>query len=469
LNSTRNPSKAISIIGHIFFLSFLVWAVAFAEERFLAFDAAFYTFDLINAQNFAIQNDRYISYFTQFIALLFVKWGLSLKWVLMAYSITFGFWYYLMFLISNYILKNPKGVLLLIFSLCLALRYKHYAGHTEIVYAIMVASLLFIWVTTEKAKLAWYKPWMHWPILMSLCAWLYIIHPIIVVPLTVILIADVIKNEKWFDWTNWLSIVMVWLSFLLRFSFINAYETKRVGSLNKSFDVFLEPDKFPVVYELIMDYLSSEYLLVLLFFIISLGLLAINKRKLLATCLLLGTISIIAINIVSHSYLTNSIYIMLDGYMGMIGMTIGLSLIYGFEPYWQKPWLMILFSILILICAFQIYKKHDFFEQRLKTFDKTFELNPGEDKLFVDMKFYNWDKMWHPYGMAYESLMWTSLRGKEQGKLIYIDTKARKLNSADSPVMEKILPFDNDDQTLNENYFIWPRHGYSVTTKVGWN
>lgn len=436
----------------------------------MAFDAATYSFNFINNEKIHFLNERYISYLTQSPALLFIKMGFSFPTVLTVYSITFGLWYYLLFLITNYLLKNPKGVVLLIFSLCLTLRYKHYAGHTEIVFAIMVASQLFIWLTTDKAVLNWYKKWMEFPVIFLLCALLYIIHPVIVIPLTIILFADIIKNRRWTDWQNWLSIGFIWLTFVIRYLTINPYETKRAGRAGDSLDLLLNPGNYPIITDIIRDYYTTEYIFVFPLFIIALILLVFQKEYLLAVYLMLSSIALVILNMALHSYLGGKILILIDGYMGMLGMVYGLAIIYAFNKYFQKKWALVGLGLLIISCLYQIQEKHAFFEKRLEAFDKTFEMNPGHNKLFVRSKDFNWSKMWYPYSIHFETLMWTSWKGgKENSKFIFIGTKKHDYKPEDNPISRNIFPMDNKpDKYLNSKYFSLPDTVYFATEKVGW-
>ncbi|MFK7932510.1 MAG: hypothetical protein AB8G22_03315, partial [Saprospiraceae bacterium] len=222
--------RVITIIGHLFFSTFLFGCIWYYQERLLAFDAAYYTFHLLNYEEVFVKHNRYISYFTQGVGLGAIKSGASMKTVMMIYSGMFGVWYYAIFLFIRYVLKNYQAVLLLIFSLALTMRYKHYAGHTEITFAIAVATLLFAWMTARQENVAETQDrrylkdtsylnhrWYYWLGLLLICAWLYVIHPIIVLPLSAWFAADILYHNRWRDWRNWLSIGVVWATFAMKF------------------------------------------------------------------------------------------------------------------------------------------------------------------------------------------------------------------------------------------------------------
>ena len=437
------------------------------QERFLSFDAAFYSFSMLNLETFYQNNARYICYLTQCFAVLGIKADLSLQTVLTIYSVTFAFWYYLMFLFVRYVLNDVRGIMLLIFTLCLATRYKHYAGHTEVIIAEMFSVLLFVWLTADKSKMDCYKQWMYWAGLIGLCFILFFIHPVIVVPLMMILGADVIWHSRWKDGYNWASIAFVGFTFALRFVTLNSYETGRVDSIFSVQDVIFHPENFTHVYDIMCNYLFSEYVILLPVFILSLLVLAYKKRYFMSLYFLLCFIVLVLMNLLSHAYLSAYIYIMIDGYMGMLGMVIGLSIIYAFEDYVGSKIFLMLSALLIIISCYQINTKHHFFTDRLAAIERTFELQSGSKKLYVERTLFDWDKMWYPYGIHVEALMLTCMDGKAACKTMYVGPK-ELIKDKYTTVHDTIQVMDRSSAVINDRFFKWPSEPYTVAKEVGW-
>lgn len=458
----------VTVMGHLFFWAYLLWCILYFKERLFACDAASYTFNLVNNEAVFYKHNRHVAYLTQYPAVLAMKWDASLQTVLKIYSGMFGLWFYIIFLLIRYVLKNYQAVLLLLFSLCLTMRYKHYAGHTEITFAMAVGGLLFAWMTTRKEQLQWYRPWMHWVGLVFICGWLYTIHPIIVIPLSVWFAADILQHHRWKDWQNWLSIIIVWAVFALKFFEVSQdpYESGKVNSLSTSMDVFINYQDYPIIYEIIQDYFIGEYYLVFPLFVASLVWLCFRKKILLALFLLASFTALLALNIVVHSYLGGKVLIMVDGYMGMLGMVFGIAYLYAFTEQIKKVWVQLLFASIIIFSVHQIEVKHLFFKRRLQAHNKTFALNEPHRKLHIGLKDFNWQKMWYPYQVPLESLMLTSLEGKEYSKTTQVNPDwwpdQDVINSTN------FLDANKGVRRLNPRYFSLPEEGYFITDKVGW-
>ncbi|MEM7102844.1 MAG: hypothetical protein AAF502_06940 [Bacteroidota bacterium] len=462
-------NKLFGWIGHIFFLLMILGCIIYAPERMLDCDAGYYSFHVINTENYFVIHDRYINFIMQTPTIMAIKIGGGLGTVLATYSATGFALFYLLFIILYHGLRNSLAAILLVLGLCLTMRYKHYAGHTEITVAIAFSIMLFGWMSTDKSKLKWFKSWMHWPGLFLICFLLYGIHPIIVVPVCMILGADILMNNRWKDWPNWISLVIVIATFVMRFmtQVLNSeYESGKVSMMSSSQDVLLNWGKYPVVYEIVREYFTNQYFLIVPIFLLAIILLLVKRKWLTAPYLLSSAVILLAVVIVSHFDLRSRLLFIFDGYIGMLGTVFGLGILYGFKPWFNKLWFHLLLVGLIALSVIQIHEKHNFFENRLKAMDKTFEMNDNHPKLFVELKDFNWENMWYPYEVPLESLIWTSLRGKEHGKTIYVDASKYR-TTVDVDAIEGFYGFGKAGP-LNEKFFDLPEVKYKLTDKVAW-
>ncbi len=459
--------KYLSVLGHVFFWVMMCGCVVYAPERMLVCDAGYYTFHVINYETYYILHDRYINLIIQSPALAAIKLGGSLRTVLSVYSVTAFVFFYAIFNIIHYYLKEHWHGLLLILALILTMRYKHYAGHTEITCAIAVAILAFSWVSTEVERIK--SPLIYWGGLTLIASLLYVIHPIIVVPLMMMFGANVLYHNRWSDLKNWASIGLLLFAFVLKFYFEvfnNEYESGKVSKLNYFFDIIEKPSDYQVIFSLIKEYLFEQYYLIVPVFIFSLGLLFKSGKKLTSLYFLFCSLFILGLNITIHSYLRSRVLFMLDGYMGMLGMVFGLAMILAFRQHLNSIGRLLLFTIMIAWCVHQIEVAHLFFERRLEKMDKTFEMNNNHPLLFVELKDFNWEKMWFPFEVPLESMIWTSLRGKEHSKTIYVDASSYTTNKD----VESINGFYMFDKVvkLNDKFFQLNGQNYKITSEVGW-
>ncbi len=108
-----------AVTGHIFFLVLLLFSVFFYRERMLYSDPAFFSFLVIDGNDYSVALGRWGTVLSQAIPLFALQHGVSLEHFLQLYSASFILVYYLVFLIIHYGFKNASGSWMLILSLCL--------------------------------------------------------------------------------------------------------------------------------------------------------------------------------------------------------------------------------------------------------------------------------------------------------------------------------------------------------------
>ena len=98
--------KSLIILGHISLLVTIILALVFFKERVLYVDPGQQLFEMINEGGFKIFVSRYSMAINQTMPLLAIKMGWSLKAIMVTYSLSFVIVYYLCFLICIYKFKN---------------------------------------------------------------------------------------------------------------------------------------------------------------------------------------------------------------------------------------------------------------------------------------------------------------------------------------------------------------------------
>jgi hypothetical protein len=420
--STTHMDTSMLWLGHASFILFILFTAFYYKERLLNCDAAYYTFHVINYEEVFVKHQRYISYFTQWAPILVIKLGGSLKMAMIAYSTIFSLWFYGLYLVASYLWKNPRGGLFIAFSLFLTMRYKHYAGHTEITFAIAVASLLMVWIWTDKTRMKWFTPRVDWLIKMIILIWLYIIHPIILLPLLVVLAADVAYHNRWKNVRHWIFILLTLATYITRFLTVakDSYESGKISLLSTAMEVFRSPSEY-YVFQILEKFFVQEYIPVLVLFLLIMVWMFQNKSYLTFLCLTIGSLALIAVIAVTYSYLKGDIYIMIDGYLGMLGMVWGTALYFYMKDGPMNNWKILIIGLLLAFSLIRIYEKEYVLRERLEGYLKTFEMYPDQSKLFAPLNLHDWDKFWYPFEMPVETLMLSSLDGKKNSKTIFVD------------------------------------------------
>lgn len=169
--------KAYFALGLITFLLLSLLAAYFYRERIAFLDAAYQLFMLIYKGDFAIQNRRFGAVATQVFPLIAVKLGLSLKAVMMTYSLSFILFPLSLFLILSKAFSNLKMALALVLFHLLMVTHTFYWVQSELLQACTIT--LFFWgvVWSKEASSLWLSP-----LLGALIIVIVFIHPLAIIP-----------------------------------------------------------------------------------------------------------------------------------------------------------------------------------------------------------------------------------------------------------------------------------------------
>ena len=208
--------KFIAYVGHAFMLVLIFFSVYFYQERMLHTDNAYGVLTLINTENFIIPHYRYPLVFTQFLPIVAVKLGASLKMVIIAYSAGFYLLYYACFLLAMFAYKNIKVSLLILLSL-LVTTSEIFFLQTEIAHGLIFSSLFYAWLNYSVNYTSVFKNIIHQftGIVIFLTAVLF--HPLSALFAGLILVWNVLEKRNWFEIKS-----MVFLIFTFLVLFIKA-------------------------------------------------------------------------------------------------------------------------------------------------------------------------------------------------------------------------------------------------------
>jgi hypothetical protein len=405
-----HSERILEVTGHLFFIGFTLWAALYFRERLLNNDAGYYTWHLVNNLEPFIKHERYINYLTMLPPALAAKMGASLKTTLIIYSSIFGLIYYTYFLIATYRWKNLKAGFLLVLALILTMRTKHYAGHTEVTMAIGQLTLLWAWITADKNQ-GEEKSKYYWPVIAVILAMMLLTHPVIVVPLLMLLGYKMIDRSEWKSKHSWSLMVLSAVLFAIKIFSATSYETDKASSLGSAVEVFTNPEKY-YVFHIVKRFFEKELHFPTLIFLLSVGFLIRMKKYLSGIYILCCAIVLLAMVIVSHSYLQSDVYIMIDGYMGMLGIVFAVVITQVFLKNNNRLLGVPLVLLLVVYSSDRIISRGDFFTKRLAYYEKTFDMYPGHSKLFVPMSLHDWNQLYYPYEIPAESLILTCMEGK---------------------------------------------------------
>lgn len=135
--------KALLWFGAGTFLVLNIFAFLFYKERMVFNDAAFHLFAILEKNDFAFQNHRYVATLTQSFPLMASRLGLSLTTVAILYSLSFEIVYFIVFLILITVFKNRLLALAFLLFSTLMVRHTFFWCLSEVVQG---AAVYFIYL-----------------------------------------------------------------------------------------------------------------------------------------------------------------------------------------------------------------------------------------------------------------------------------------------------------------------------------
>ncbi len=152
-----------------------IMAVHFHEERIYGSDASSYLFGVVNNEWFYTERGRIIIYLSQWLPLLAVWLGLSMKAVLIAHSLGHVLFFYLIFLVGHFHYRKPHvgGLMLIIQTLTVTEAYFAWP-YGEVYYGVGLCMLLLM-MTGDGRPLGLWSAAMT----VTLCAFLITGHPLV--------------------------------------------------------------------------------------------------------------------------------------------------------------------------------------------------------------------------------------------------------------------------------------------------
>jgi len=429
-------------------------------------DAANYAWQILNQKDFYIPHDRYINYITQSPAVWLIKQDWPLKQVLITYSATFGVLFYLLYILFRYTMRSPLWASFPMLGLLLSFRYKHFAGHTEIVVAIFLSGILLAFAFSPKFKKL--KPYIKWPFLLVLMGIVSYTHPIMIIPLGLVFFGHICYTKEYYKTEFLLILLSLLVIFGLRFwaAMDNDYESDKIGYVSNIFNVMIHPDQYDSA-KIIVKYMLTDYLPVLAFLAFIMFKFIKGGRSLYVLYFILANYGLFVLIGTMEFYLRGNIYFLIDGYLGMFALLWGYPILKYLQLNDSKILRYITVAIL-LVSASQIVQKSTFFRGRLDYFREISKAHPDHSKYYVSMNLHNWDELWYPYFIPQEFMLLTALDGKDNCKTLYIN-----FNGVDENEFKKKNTFwlysgSKSIDELNPNYFKLPPEPYKKLNNVPW-
>ena len=461
-NLQRNHQIALIVFGHLIFGILLVWAAIYAEARTLSYDTSWRTLELIQQRKPKISHHRYLLIAIQWLPLLVLKLGGSLKAILWAHSISWVLFSYGVYIVLVHVMKDLEASFLLILSLVLTTGTTFFYMAAELPHSLTVFALFVGCVRWEKGlkgnkRLLW----------LALCCLLIMISSygqrLIGAVFVWFLLFEIIRNRLWKNpvWMGLLGFVILWFAFRFLAISAHSYASARIIDV---FDVEVG-DMFSVDSIYLGGWLMKVKKGLWLGYVATFGVIAsyfTQKRFLLLAYLILSLIvyTVAGIVISSQGVLASYHYMMIWG--GMIGWPLILTI----SAFKKQTFTVAILVLIILIGTHTLHQHRQHFvkhiayiAQLLKTCNEQ-----GTPKTLVHTKQLDANYLWTPEYLGVESLMISSLEGPAASSTIFLFQNGDKFQLAKSdpnlwlgPIF---APFTYSAEALHPRYFQLPETVY---------
>lgn len=164
-------------LGHLTFLTMLVFSLVWMFPRVCYMDSAYQVFDLINSGHFTINDGRRSMVVSELLPLLFLKLHLPLSWIIAAYSVSFALMAYLCYVVVQHLLKDRRTALSMVIPfLCMNHTFLH--GISETFQLMFAAALLYALLAYRRRSSSKVAAVCHAAALLVVAAFCAFIHPV---------------------------------------------------------------------------------------------------------------------------------------------------------------------------------------------------------------------------------------------------------------------------------------------------
>lgn len=220
--SFKSRLNCVLILGNILFSILFFWAIYYFKERHY-YDTAYYLLQIINTGSFEIEHGRFIAVATQIWPYLGLKAHVSLPSLMLIYSIGEVFYYYLLFNICVFALKDASAALAILLIEGLSVLFMFFCPISEL--QLGSALLIIAWHLLKKAY--YYSPGQKL-LLSALLFTILFSHPLAFILVLCIFIDHFLSLGKKINNHFLFIIVLNLIFFLVKFASLDFYDSSKI-------------------------------------------------------------------------------------------------------------------------------------------------------------------------------------------------------------------------------------------------
>lgn len=438
-------------------------SIYYFKARVLSYDSAWHLFSIIQEGTFLLDHNRYLIVAIQWLPLLLVKLGASLKTIMLAYSVSWVLFPYGIYLLLIYGFKTYQAALLLVLALMLNPGVSFFYIAAELPLSLGIFALLVAWLSymEERPQTSF---WLRFIVAILLIVIASYGRLLIGAVILAYLIFVGIAEQQWKDrlWQALVGFVLFW--FCLRVMVIpsDSYEGGAIRNMAQIFDwdtYFSRPNYLQPWFRAISKSLWPNYL-------ISLGLLSfyLVKRRLLLAFYILGLLlgfSLLSIWFSPFGALGS------DHYLMMWGGMIALPLLMALAKIKHKVLPGAILICISLICLNNCYQLRRHFVKRVAYLEFVLAENTklNSAKTISTREDLDHNYFWVDWSLGVESLLLSSMNSADSSKTIFsvipsqISKAELSMQKSDLWLGPHFKP-PRPTSELNPTYFRLPMQAY---------
>jgi hypothetical protein len=375
---------------------------------------------MLNEREFFVALGRYGAWLGQLIPLLFIKAGSDVKTTLIAFSFSFAFVYYLIFLVIEYALKDRLASWVLVLALCLTFRQTFYYTTAE-VYHGMALSILGWSLLRQTYEAKSTKRILLWTGILAITFALPYFHQINLILWFFLIGAEYLRKFESKNYTTpaLLAGVLVWFFVRVKFFSSSSYEKNKLLTLDDH--LFALENFFDLPsYSYLASWGSENLGWAMAFFVTCFLYLLIKEKKLIALYIV-GFFLAFIVLIVNTNFRGES-NIMYENYYSLFGLFIAVGFASCFERQRISKFVSIVLIALTTHSVYAIVDSVDIFKYRTRFLQHLTAYASGAttNKFIMDAKNYPGRYASIPWALFCETALYSAIDGNEGNSTFFM-------------------------------------------------
>ena len=442
-------------IGTCTYAVLLVFSVLFFVERVGFMDLSFHLFSIIKDGEFAIQNNRFVAFFTQLFPLLSSKAGLSLSVVMKLYSASFIILNFTCFIILAFVLKSWRYGVIMVLLNVLMVTHTFFWAQSELQQGLPILIIYFglieYYLKLEERDIKYYVLQGFMQVLLLV---LVFAHPVIFIPAVFLYVFYMYRdsiNRKYYGMNMGVFIALLGIKTIF---FSTAYDTQAGGSALNLLTFFPNYFTHQSNYNFVRYVINDYYFLII--GAIAIGLFYMRSKRWFEL-LLSGGFFIAYLLLVNLSYPGGEHQFYLENLYLPLTIFVAFPLVYDLMPKLKMSYAAYALILVVTIRLADIYYTHNFYEERVDyLYGLIDEVQAGDNtKVLLKEREADKEALMMTWAVPYEVWVLSTYRDQQSSSIILTENVNEKSYIQQYSTKFSATWGDFEYNSLPEPYFVF--------------